>query len=34
MEYRTAFKVNCTNSATQVDTGTHECLIGLLSKAR
>ena len=31
MEYRTAFKVTRTNSATQVDTGTHECLIGLLS---
>lgn len=26
------FKVNRTNPATQVDTGTHECLIGLLSE--
>lgn len=32
MEYRTGFKVNGTNSGTQVDTGTHECLIGLLSE--
>ncbi len=33
MKNGTAFKVIGTNSATQVDTGTHECLIGLLSEA-
>lgn len=33
MECRAAFKVKRANSALQVDTGTHECLIGLLSEA-